>query len=109
MNQNFNTTYSKGIQMSIEIPNIKPTQVGKKADDYEKFVVVDTNGRLVGAGEVAYGIDLVKDQTLQNRADFLQLLFQAVDMEFKVRESRADKVAKSVSPADIMAELAKGK
>ena len=96
--------------MSIQIPNITPTApVGKNAQDYEKFVVVDTNGSLVDAGQVAYGIDLVKDGTLQNRADFLQELFGLVGMEFKVRESRTDKVAKSVSPSDIIAQLAKAK
>ena len=44
--------------MSIQLPNVQPaTTVGKDAKDYEKFVVVDTNGSLVGQGEVAYGID----------------------------------------------------
>ena len=93
--------------MSIQIPNVQPTStVGKNAQDYEKFVVVDTNGSLVDAGQVAYGIDLVKDDTLQNRADFLQELFSLVGMEFKVRESRANKVAKSVSPAELMKAIA---
>ena len=93
--------------MSIQLPNVQPTTtVGKDAKDYEKFVVVDTNGALVGTGEVAYGIDLIKDDTLQNRADFLAELFALVGMEFKVRESRANKVAKSVSPAELMKSLA---
>ncbi len=93
--------------MSIQIPNVQPsTTVGKNAQDYEKFVVVDTAGALVDAGQVAYGIDLVKDDTLQNRADFLQELFSLVGMEFKVRESRANKVAKSVSPAELMKAIA---
>ena len=93
--------------MSIQIPNVQPTStVGKNAQAYEKFVVVDTNGSLVDAGQVAYGIDLVKDDTLQNRADFLQELFSLVGMEFKVRESRANKVAKSVSPAELMKAIA---
>ena len=96
--------------MSINIPNVQPTTtIGKDAKDYEKFVVVDTNGSLVGAGEVAYGIDLIKDDTLQNRADFLQELFSLVGMEFKVRESRTDKVAKAVSPKELMEALRKGK
>ena len=96
--------------MSIEIPNVTATSTrttGSNVNDYEKFVVVDTNGALVDAGQVAYGIDLIKDDTLQNRADFLQGLFELVGMDFKVREARQDKIAKSVSPADLIAQLAK--
>ena len=99
--------------MSIDIPNVTATApatpIGKNAQDYEKFVVVDTTGSLVDAGQVAYGIDLVKDDTLQNRANFLEELFGLVGMEFKVREARANKIAKVASPMDLIKALNKGK
>ncbi len=81
---------------------------GQNSADYEKYVVVDTNGVLVGEGQVAYSLDLIKDGTQEARADFLTQLFGAVGMEFKVRTPRADKVAKKVSVNDILAQVAKG-
>ena len=95
--------------MPINIPSINtaPTVTGKNASDYEKFVVVDTNGSIVEAGQVAYSLDLVKDDSLQAKANFLSELFALVGMEFKVREARTKTVAKTASVADIMKGLAK--
>lgn len=95
--------------MSINIPSINTatTTMGKNASDYEKFVIVDTAGSIVEAGQVAYSLDLVKDDSLQNKADFLSELFALVNMEFKVREARLRTVAKTASVADIMKGLAK--
>lgn len=95
--------------MSINIPSINtaPTNIGKNASDYEKFVIVDTAGSLVDAGSVAYSLDLVKDDSLQAKADFLKDLFDVVGMEFKVREARVRTVAKTASVAEIMKGLAK--
>ncbi len=81
---------------------------GQNANDYEKYVIVDTNGVLVGEGQVAYSLDLIKDQTQVARADFLEQLFTAVGMEFKIRTARQDKVAKTVDVNSILAQVAKG-
>lgn len=93
--------------MAITIPSITTpaTVTGKNASDYEKFVVVDTNGSLTEAGRVVYSLDLVKDDTMQPKADFLQELFQLVGMEFKVREARTAPTVKAVSPKDLIAGL----
>ena len=76
--------------MSIIIPTINntPAITGKNATDYEKFVVVDTAGSIVEAGKVVYSLDMVKDDNLQTKANFLAELFELVNMEFKVREAR---------------------
>ena len=94
--------------MSITIPSITNTQpatTGKNANDYEKFVVVDTAGSLTEAGRVVYTLDLIKDDTLQTKANFLEELFALVGMEFKVREARTTPTVKSVSPADLIKGL----
>ena len=96
--------------MPIVIPSITnvatPAPTGKTANDYEKFVVVDTAGSLTEAGRVAYSIDLIKDDTLQAKANFLDELFGLVGMEFKVREARTTPTVKAVSPADLIKGLA---
>lgn len=95
----------------MNIPSVQtPTaeRIGANKADYEKFVVVDTKGHLGSKGDVVYSLDLVKDTNLQVRADFLEGLFQAVEMEFKVREARQDKVVKAVSATDLLAKLSKG-
>ena len=94
--------------MPITIPSITNTAsapTGKNVADYEKFVVVDTSGSLTEAGRVAYSIDLIKDDTLQGRAKFLEELFGQVGMEFKVREARTAPTVKAVSPADLIKGL----
>ncbi len=96
--------------MPITIPSITnttPAITGKNASDYEKFVVVDTAGSLTEAGRVVYSLDLVKDDTLQAKANFLEELFALVGMEFKVREARTAPTVKAVSPADLIKGLAK--
>jgi len=95
--------------MPITIPSVTnsaPAVTGKTVADYEKFVVVDVQGSLTEAGRVAYNIDLIKDDTLQTRANFLEELFALVGMEFKVRASRTTPVVKAVSPADLIKGLA---
>lgn len=95
----------------MNIPSVTtPTQTEKKGAnkaDYEKFVVVDTNGVLVDKGQVAYAMDLIKDENIQNRANFLEELFGAVGMDFKVRETQAREV-KSASASDLLKKFAKG-
>jgi len=94
--------------MPITIPSVTnstPAVTGKNVADYEKFVVVDVKGSLTEAGRVAYSIDLIKDDTLQGRANFLEELFALVGMEFKVREARTTPTVKAVSPADLIKGL----
>ena len=94
--------------MAITIPSITNTQqapTGKNANDYEKFVVIDTNGSLTEAGRVAYSLDLIKDDTLQAKANFLEELFALVGMSFEVRQSRTTPTVKAVSPADLIKGL----
>ncbi len=92
---------------TIQVPTTNGSTNGSNATDYEKYVVVDTNGALVGEGQVAYSIDLIKDDTQANRADFLVQLFNAVGMEFKERTPRQDKIAKKVSVANLLKNLGK--
>ncbi|MCK5848502.1 MAG: hypothetical protein KAH01_04835 [Caldisericia bacterium] len=91
----------------ITLPSVNtaPAITGKNASDYEKFVVVDTNGSLVEAGKVVYSLDLVKDDTLQNKANFLSELFELVGMDFKVRETRTTQTVKATSPKDLIKGL----
>lgn len=95
--------------MSMNIPTAKTQTERKGANkaDYEKFVVVDTYGHLVEEGQVAYSIDLIKDDNMKERAEFLESLFGAVEMEFKVRTTQERKV-KSVNAIDLMKSISKG-
>ena len=90
---------------TITLPSVANKATGKSANDYEKFVVVDTNGSLTEKGRVVYSIDLLKDETLEPKAKFLEELFQLVGMEFKVRESRTTPEVKAVSPKDLIKGL----
>ena len=92
--------------MAIIIPSVTtPAVTGKSATDYEKFVVVDTAGSLVEKDRVAYAIDLIKDDNMQAKANFLQELFSLVGMEFKVKEANTIATVKTVSPADLIKGL----
>ncbi len=84
-------------------------RLGTDKADYEKFVVVDTNGALGEAGSVAYAFDLVKNKNLQARATFLEKLFGAVGMQVKVREARELADVKEVDPIELMKQYATGK
>ena len=100
--------------MSTAIPTIETTatgtaqRVGQNANDYKKYVVIDTNGVVVDAGQVFHGIDILKDENLEAKEEFFKQLFNAVGMEFKERSPQVKEV-KKVNVSELLGKFAKGK
>jgi len=97
--------------MEINIPTVGTTGTtgtkGANANDYKKFVIVDTHGNIVEEGGVLNAMDIIKDENLEAKEQFFKELFSMVGLEFKERES-VKKTVKKVSPSELLAKFNKG-
>ena len=95
---------------TINIPtSASAKKFGQNSEDYNKYVVIDTKGVLVDAGQVVIGFDLLKDDAEEGIKGFIGELFTAVGMTVEERTGRQEKTVKKVSPAEIMKLISAGK
>ena len=76
--------------MSNNIPNLNKAITSKKAtsaDDFSKYVVIDTDGLVLDAEQAVHVFDIAKtDPNAQDKLDVITAVWNAQGFEVKLRE-----------------------